>query len=167
MSSPTVATLADAVTTEINAPARSWNEVYGALAERTWYPVKSLDPTSGLPQLTAAAVLSVVPDSVPEKVRMTRPKSDGTPSLQSEKHVLFFLLQQKVADVTPAVVDPLVLLLEQVTDYFFADGHFVAVGSGIRAKCVEARIEGYCVREDLEEQRAYVGCSSLTFEVVR
>lgn len=168
MSSPAiVGQLADAVTAELNLNTQSWNAVYGALATRLWDPIVSLDASSGLPQLGAAASLAVIADSVPERVRMTRPNAaSSTPAIRREKYKLFFLLRQKVTDVTPAIIDPLAALLEQTTDYFFADGHFVQ-NLAFQAKCMDSAIEAYCVGEDLEQERVFTGCSSLVFEVVR
>lgn len=160
MSTPT--TVADALVVEINDPTRTW--AGQQTAQRSWNPQWSIDPQSGLPQLSTAPVLTVIPDSVPTKARITR-------GLQNESHVIFLLLQAKIktADgvaIANADIDPLVALLEAVTDWFFADGHFVAAAS-FRCKCIEARIETYCHRADLEDLRCYTGCASLTFEVVR
>lgn len=168
MASPAiVGQLADAVLAELNAPTRSWNAVYGQLATRAWDPIVSLDATSGLPQLGGAASLAVIADAVPERTRLTRPNATtGTPAVRKEKYKLFFLLRQKVADVTPAVIDPLAALLEEMTDYFFGDAHFVA-NLGFSAKCMDSAIEAYCVGEDLEQLRVFTGCSSLVFEVIR
>jgi hypothetical protein len=164
------AIIADALVVELNATARTWTGQLTAQAQ--WNQVLSLDPASGLPQLTTDPILTVIPDSVPVKTRMTRgPVAGGTMPIQGENHVIFFLLQAKLqttAGVAPqkADIDPLTTLLESVTDYFFADGHFVAAAN-YRCKCVEARIETYCYRPDLEDKRCYTGCAALTFEVIR
>ncbi len=168
MSNPVAGILGDAIAAEINDAGRTWYATYGALATRTWNSIHSLDPTSGLPQVTGQATLDVILDSVPLKKRLTRPKSDGTPSTQQENYQVFFLLRQKLADTSNASVDPLVLLLQQVTDWFFGDQHFLTIaGSAFQAKCQEAAIEALCVFEYLEDLRTFTGCSSLTFEVMR
>jgi len=154
-------TIADDITAEINDAARSWAGRF--TAERVWYPTKSLDSSSGFPQLTDP-VLSVIPDSVPTKLRLTR----GT--IQLEDFVIFLVLQAKVTgtgadgQILNADVDPLIADLEAVTDWFFADGH--KVGS-LLAKCMEASIETYCDRDSLDLSRCYVGCASLTFKAGR
>ena len=118
--------------------------------------------------MTSSATLDVIVDSVPVKQRLTRPKTDGTPSVQEEHYRVYFLIRQKLADTTNASVDPLALLLQQTTDWFFGDQHNLTIaGSAFEAKCQDATIEALCVFDDLEELRAFTGCSSLIFKVVR
>lgn len=97
-----IITLADAVVAELNAQASLWLP-QPFTAARVYVPEVDIEQLASLTVLVAAKEL--------ERERLTR-ASDQT-DLAVDVGVF-----QKVADTTPAVCDPLVLLCQQIADHF-------------------------------------------------